>query len=57
MSAESHLTELAEKHKRLEERITKELAFPASDAAKIARWKHEKLRLKEEIERVRMTIH
>ena len=57
MSAESHLAELSEKHKRLEERITQELSCAASDAAKIARWKHEKLRLKEEIERIRTTIH
>ena len=45
----AHLAELSEKHKLLERRIEKELASPAVDDAKVRRWKHEKLKLKDAI--------
>lgn len=57
MSAEAHLFELTEKHKALEEMISRELAHPAVDTVKITRWKREKLKLKEEIERLKQTLH
>ncbi|MEO1204918.1 MAG: DUF465 domain-containing protein [Pseudomonadota bacterium] len=53
MSLEGHLTELSEKHKNLEKQISQELARPASDDVNIRRLKHEKLKIKEEIERLR----
>ena len=52
MSVGSHLTELSEKHRTLERKIAEEMSRPAADIAKISQWKHEKLRLKDEIERL-----
>lgn len=49
MSLTARLTELTEKHRMLERKIAEELTRPAADATKIAKWKHEKLRLKEMI--------
>lgn len=53
MSLMTHLVELSEKHRQLEQMISDELARPASDDAKIRRWKSEKLKLKDTIERLR----
>jgi hypothetical protein len=52
MALSAHLSELAEKHRLLDRRIQEEMARPAADASKIARWKAEKLRLKDEIVRL-----
>lgn len=52
MSLNARLTELAEKHRTLERKIADEMTRPAADTAKIAKWKHEKLRLKEQIVRL-----
>ena len=53
MSLEGHLAELTEKHRILDERIVAEAARPGSDDAALRRLKQEKLKLKEEIERLR----
>ncbi|MEO1280940.1 MAG: DUF465 domain-containing protein [Pseudomonadota bacterium] len=53
MSLEGHLTELSEKHKTLEKQISQEMARPGSDDVDIRRLKQEKLKIKEEIERLR----
>jgi len=53
MSLEGHLAELTEKHRILDERIMSESARPGSDDAALRRMKQEKLKLKEEIERLR----
>lgn len=55
MSVHSHLAELSEKHRSLEKRIAEELTRPAYDTRKIALWKQEKLKLKDEI--VRLSGH
>lgn len=55
MSLEGHLAELTEKHRQLDERIMSEAARPGSDDAHLRRLKQEKLKLKEEIERIRAT--
>lgn len=52
MALSAHLSELAEKHRLLDRRIQEEMARPAADVAKIAKWKHEKLKLKDEIVRL-----
>ncbi len=57
MSADAHVAELSEKHKALEKRILEERSYAAADESKIARWKLEKLKLKEEIERLKGTRH
>ncbi len=53
MSAESHLEELAQKHKLLDRKIDMEAARPGSRDEEIRRLKQEKLQLKDEIERLR----
>lgn len=53
MSLEGHLEELTEKHRLLDEQIMTEAARPGSDDAILRRMKQEKLKLKEEIERLR----
>ncbi len=53
MAMESHLAELDEKHKQLDCFISEELQHPSVDTLKITELKREKLRIKEEIERLR----
>jgi hypothetical protein len=52
MSLAAHLAELSEKHKSLERRIEQELAHPSSSDQEIKRLKLEKLRLKEQIDKL-----
>ena len=53
MTVASHLAELVEKHQALERSIEEELARPYADSIRIVDMKKKKLRLKEEIERLR----
>lgn len=53
MSLEAHLAELAEKHRILERRIEEEEARPGSDDLEIRRMKQEKLKLKDQIFRLK----
>ena len=57
MALQGHIAELSEKHKRLEERIHKEMAHPDWDEAQVAALKKEKLRIKDELERLRSSVH
>lgn len=57
MSVTTHLAELNEKHRVLEQKIEEELARPAADPTKITRWKHEKLKLKDQIMKLGDTRH
>jgi hypothetical protein len=57
MAISAHLNELTEKHRSLERKIAEEMARPAADVTKITRWKHEKLRLKDEIAKLDHTRH
>lgn len=57
MSIDSHLMELKDKHRTLERRIAEELARPAADVSKVNRWKHQKLKLKDEISKLHSTRH
>ena len=52
MAMAAHLAELAEKHRTLEERIDQAIASPATDDLEIRRLKQEKLKLKDEMERL-----
>jgi hypothetical protein len=52
MSLTAHLAELAEKHRVLDRKIEQEMARPASADHEIMRLKLEKLRIKEEIEKL-----
>jgi hypothetical protein len=53
MTMTSHLAELAEKHRALEIKINQASGSPGSDDIEVRRWKQEKLKLKDEIERLR----
>lgn len=58
MGLESHIQQLSEKHRRLEESIADEMAHPGHDELKVSALKRQKLRLKEELERLRFdTTH
>ena len=57
MSLQTHLSELERKHRQLEEAINQASARPASDGLDVLELKKKKLLLKEEIERVRQTLH
>jgi hypothetical protein len=53
MALEAHLSELSEKHRALDRKIEEELARPTTDDLVIAELKRQKLRLKDEIERLK----
>ncbi len=52
MAMASHLAELAEKHRYLDEQIERAVASPGVDDAQILRLKREKLKLKDEMQRL-----
>lgn len=53
MTLASHLAELSEKHRTLERKIQEELASPSGNDSQISEWKREKLKLKDEIAKLR----
>ena len=53
MSLESHLAELVRKHGELERKLDEALARPATDQLDLVELKRKKLKLKDEIERMR----
>jgi hypothetical protein len=57
MAAEAHIRELSDKHQKLQELIEAEMAHSAWDDARVAALKKEKLRLKDELERLRASGH
>ena len=60
MSTESHLSELERRHADLERRIDETKARPGADALELSDLKRRKLRLKDEISRLRdvtATVH
>lgn len=56
MSLQDHVATLSTKHARLDDRIRDENRRPSPDNASLARLKREKLKLKEELERLRVMI-
>jgi hypothetical protein len=56
MAMQGHIQELSEKHKRLQELIEAETSHTNWDEARIAALKKEKLRIKDELERLR-SVH
>ncbi len=52
MSLSSHVEELKKKHRTLSDKVEQEQRAPGASTAEIARLKKQKLRLKEEIERL-----
>jgi hypothetical protein len=57
MALQGHIQELSEKHKKLEEMIEVELTHPDWDEVRIHALKKEKLRIKDELERLRSSVH
>jgi hypothetical protein len=53
MALDAHIVELSEKHRALDRKIEEEQARPTADPLKIAEWKRQKLRLKDEMERLK----
>jgi hypothetical protein len=53
MSIASHLSALVNKHKTLERQIEDELAHPSADEIRVAELKRQKLKLKDEITRLK----
>jgi len=57
MALEGHIEELSAKHRKLEELIGEEMTHPDWDESRIAALKKEKLRIKDELARLRSSIH
>jgi len=57
MALTEHVQELSDKHKHLEEMIEAEMAHPDWDEIRVAALKKEKLRIKDELERLRTSVH
>lgn len=53
MALEAHVAELTDKHRALEQKIENELARPSVDSIVISELKREKLRIKDELERLK----
>jgi hypothetical protein len=57
MAMQGHIQELSEKHQKLEELIEAEMAHPDWDEIRVAALKKEKLRIKDELLRLRSSVH
>ena len=57
MTGESHTQEISDKHQEIQELIEVEMTHAAWDDARVADLKKEKLRLKDELERLRTETH
>ena len=59
MSLESHLSELERRHADLERQLNEAMNHPSSDTAELTEIKRRKLRLKDEIARLKgeATVH
>jgi hypothetical protein len=57
MALQGHIQELSEKHQKLEQLIHAEMAHPDWDEAAIAALKKQKLRIKDELERLKSDLH
>ena len=55
MAAEEQIAHLSDQHKKLEEIIAAELTHPDWDETRVAALKKQKLRIKDELERLRAT--
>ena len=57
MALQEPMQELSEKHKKLQELIESEMAHPDWDEVRVTALKKEKLRVKDELERLRSSLH
>jgi len=52
MSLSAHIEALEKKHAELKEVVHQEMAHPFPDFARVTEWKKQKLRIKEELQRL-----
>lgn len=57
MALQGHIEELSEKHKKLEALIEDEMTHPDWNEYRVSALKKQKLRLKDEMERLRSDVH
>ncbi len=57
MALESHIREVTDKHRKVQEAIESEMSHSGWDDMRVAALKKEKLRLKDELERLRTDHH
>jgi hypothetical protein len=57
MAVESQFKELSDKHQKIQELIEAEMTHTGWDEIRVANLKKEKLRLKDELERLRGQVH
>jgi len=57
MALESHIREITDKHQKVQELIEAEMAHSGWDEMRVAALKKEKLRLKDELQRLRSQDH
>ena len=57
MALQGQIAELSEKHKKLEELIENEMTHPDWNEYRVAALKKQKLRIKDELERLRSSVH
>ena len=56
MALGAHVAELTDKHRALEQQIESEMARPSVDTMIISELKREKLRIKDELERLKADV-
>ena len=57
MALDSNIREVADKHRKIQELIEDEMTHSSWDEMRVAALKKEKLRLKDELERLRTSSH
>jgi len=57
MSTQAHLVHLHQKHTELEQAVSAEVQRPNPDPARLQMLKRQRLKLKDEIERLQTTLH
>jgi hypothetical protein len=57
MELQGTIKDLTEKHQKLEKLIDAEMAHPDWDEVRVAALKKQKLRIKDELERLRASVH
>jgi hypothetical protein len=57
MAVEAHIREVADKHRKIQQMIEDEMSHSGWDEMRVAALKKEKLRLKDELERLRTSSH
>jgi hypothetical protein len=57
MALQGHIDELSDKHQKLQKLIEDEMTHADWDEVRVAALKKEKLRIKDELERLRSSVH